>query len=432
MVAVMAVLLSAVSTEVPAQTVTPGAREILSLNFASIPVGDFPRRPDLSTQSSLEIVDRNGVHMLKAVMRSEFVITLPETLPEQFTLEFDVVAQECCGSEDLSFESTRTDPSGSSTKVTWSPSQQKVSGGGGSDFTASTPPSLQSALAGQLGHIIASIEGSTIKLYTNNVRLYTVSERRLARGQVLRVSLNGTDDNKGAVYIARFRVAEGAATTSVIAQQSAVVGSLSPAVGSTITPAGGTAPATVATQSTVIAPASAGATAVGPVLTPQSTTRSTGILNSTLPARTITLNGFSVAGTFSSLAPRTISLAGFTVTGTFASLAPRTISLTGFTASGVFSGLAPRTISLTGFDAAGVFTSLAPRSVQLTGFSVAGVFPSFAPRTVTLPGFAAAGTFPSLAARTITLPGFTTSGTFITLAPRTISLSGWTAVGVIP
>ena len=198
------------------QTVTGGARQIMALDFTAMPVGDFPKRNDLHTQSSLEIVDHNGVHMLKAGLASAFVIDLPESLPDLFTLEFDVVSQECCGSDDLSFETTKNDPNQNSAKVTWSPASQKVIGGGGSPFSATTTLS-----GGQLAHIIASIDGTTIKLWTDNVRLYTVSGYRLVRGQVLRISLNGTDDNKGAVYLARVRVAEGAATVTQIANQTA-------------------------------------------------------------------------------------------------------------------------------------------------------------------------------------------------------------------
>ena len=194
------------------QTVTGGARQIMALDFSTMPVGDFPKRNDLHTQSSLEIVDHNGVHLLKAGLASAFVIDLPENLPDQFTLEFDVVSQECCGSDDLAFETTRNDPNQNSAKVSWSPAVQRVSGGGGSPFTATTR-----LTGGQLDHVLASVEGTTIKLYTDNVRLYTVSGYRLVRGQVLRVSLNGTDEGKGAVYLARVRIAEGVATVTQIA-----------------------------------------------------------------------------------------------------------------------------------------------------------------------------------------------------------------------
>ena len=215
-IALLALLTLRLASGAPAQTVAPGTREIWQLSFGSLPVGDFPKRNDLHTQSSLEIVDHNGVHMLMAgIPASDFVIDLPENLPDTFTLELDVVSQECCGTDDLSFETAKSDPNHTSARITWSPAHQSVSGGGGSGFTATT-----TMTGGQLAHIIVSVEGSTIKAYTDNVRLYTVSGYRLARGQALRVWLNGSDEKKGAVYLARVRVAEGAATVTQIADNS--------------------------------------------------------------------------------------------------------------------------------------------------------------------------------------------------------------------
>ncbi len=213
-VAAALLLASGVTAASAQQSVSGGARQIMALDFTAMPIGDFPKRKDLSTNSSLEIVDKDGVHMLRAGFRSEFVINLPENLPDLFTLEFEVISQECCGSDDLGFETTKNDPTQSSAKVTWSPALQAVSGGGGNPnpFTATTK-----LTGGQLAHVLASVEGTTIKMYTDNDRLYTATGYRLARGQVLRVSLNGTDEKKGAVYLARVRVAEGAATVTQIA-----------------------------------------------------------------------------------------------------------------------------------------------------------------------------------------------------------------------
>jgi len=449
--AVALAVLSGATKTASAQGVTGGAREIVSLSFANTPVGEFPKQLTYRN-GSLEVVEKNGVHMLMATTPSEFLIPLPETLPDPFTVEFDVIAKESGSQADLAFGGSN-DPrlATSSVDVIWSPSTQQVTGGG-TNFRATTPPSIRDALPGQLGKVLASFDGGTLKLYTNGERLYTISDVRFARGQVLRVALGGVDE-KQAVYLARVRIAAGVATTSVVAQQSAVTGSLATTAGTTIRPAGGTPPATVATQPTVVAPASAGAIAREPVLKSQPPPGSSGVLGGTtapappppppppppasgstvtLNPRAISLSGFTATGGFSSLAPRTIALNGFAATGMFTALVPRTISLSGFTAAGTFGVLAPRTILLSGFSALGLYGSLSQRTVDLTGFTAAGIFGSLSPRILTLSGFTAAGVFPTLAPRTISLSGFTAAGTFTTLAPRTINLSGWTAVGVIP
>jgi hypothetical protein len=79
-------------------------------------------------------------------------------------------------------------------------------------------------------------------------------------------------------------------------------------------------------------------------------------------------------------------------------LAPRTITLEGFTAAGTTTAVAPRTMTLAGFTAAGTTTAVAPRTIPLTGFTAAGNTSAVAPRTITLLGFTAVGTAPAVAA----------------------------------
>src|ERR1041384_5334463 len=246
-VAAWTVVAMAIIPGVAAQgTVVPGAREILALDFANTAVGAFPKQ--LGYQSgSLEVVEKNGVHMLKASLASTFVIPLPETLPEAITLEFDLIPKESRDQRELAFGGgSDLRRSTSSTEVIWSADMQQVIGGG-QDFHAATPPSLRDALSGQLSKIIASFDGGTLKLYTNGERLYTLSDTRFARGQALRAALGGIDE-KQAVYLARVRVAAGAATV----------------------------------QQTVIAPNSRAAES-GPVVTTQSAVRNPGVLANSAP-----------------------------------------------------------------------------------------------------------------------------------------------------
>jgi hypothetical protein len=53
--------------------------------------------------------------------------------------------------------------------------------------------------------------------------------------------------------------------------------------------------------------------------------------------------------------------------------------------------LAPRTITLAGFTAAGTSTAVAPRTITLAGFTAAGTATAVAPHTITLPGWTSAG-----------------------------------------
>ena len=82
-------------------------------------------------------------------------------------------------------------------------------GGRPHTFTSDMPPDLRDALPAALTSIDVSFEGETVKLYTNGKRLFTLTERRFARGQVVRVRLGGQDPDDQAVYLAKLRVGTG-------------------------------------------------------------------------------------------------------------------------------------------------------------------------------------------------------------------------------
>ena len=201
-------------------SVAPGTREIVLLNFAKVEQSGVPAGLSL-LNGSPQLVEKNGVRMVRATGLAEFLVTLPEPLPADFTIEFDLIPKDCgCGDMDLEFDGAAGTWSGTSARVQWSPANHSVSGGGPAPFTMTTP-TLGETAPGQLTRVIASFEGNTLKLYTNGQRLYSLSNRVFARGRVLRVILGGKDEEQ-AVYLARLRVAAGAATvttTAVVASQ---------------------------------------------------------------------------------------------------------------------------------------------------------------------------------------------------------------------
>ena len=97
--------------------------------------------------------------------------------------------------------------------------------------------------------------------------------------------------------------------------------------------------------------------------------------------------------------------------------------------SSVSSSSGPRTITLAGFTAAGTATPIVPRTIALAGFTASGASTSTGPRTIALAGFTAAGTAVPIVPRTLTLSGFSATGTATPIVPRTMSLPGWTGVG---
>jgi hypothetical protein len=290
-----------------------GARTILALDFTGTPVGRFPAGLQL-LQGNLDVVDKDGRRMLRASSPSEFVVTLPEALPTNFTLEFELLPKACCNPVDLMVEGVI---SGSRSSVSaqreWHPAHFAVVGGNSQMFQMDMPAAIAATLPSTLTRVAISFEDETIKMYTNGRQLYTLGDRKFVRGRVLRISLGGQDGDKYAVYLASVRVAD-------------------------------------------LAPPAAVASA------PQSGPRSVSVM----PAQPDSSPG---PGAISS---RTIPLGGFTATGTAVAIQSRTIALRGFSASGPAGGVVSRTIALTGFTSAGSATVAGSRTIPLAGWTAAG------------------------------------------------------------
>jgi OmpA-OmpF porin, OOP family len=67
----------------------PGERVLFAEDFSRDRVGNFPQRMEF-IHGNMEVVEWQGRRWLQATSVSALAITLPETLPEKFTMEFDV------------------------------------------------------------------------------------------------------------------------------------------------------------------------------------------------------------------------------------------------------------------------------------------------------------------------------------------------------
>ncbi|HEX6943697.1 MAG TPA: OmpA family protein [Gemmatimonadaceae bacterium] len=67
----------------------PGERVLLAEDFSKDRVGNFPKRFEL-IDGNMEIVEWQGKRWLRVGSAGQFSVALPETLPERFTVEFDL------------------------------------------------------------------------------------------------------------------------------------------------------------------------------------------------------------------------------------------------------------------------------------------------------------------------------------------------------
>jgi hypothetical protein len=193
----------------------PGSRQLFALDLSGTPVGESPSSIKL-LKGNLEVVIQGGVRMLKASSASEFLVTLAQVLPADFTLEFDLIPKSCCPPPDLTFEGTPTINQGpGSAHLLWqADGYLGVVGGAQDNYETPMPDDLRATLPGVRTQVGVSFSGSTVKLYTNGRRLYTL-DRQFARGQVLRVFLGGESD-ANPVYLAGLRIATGGPLSGIV------------------------------------------------------------------------------------------------------------------------------------------------------------------------------------------------------------------------
>ena len=199
---------SAQSTTTFAGSFVPGSRTIFELDLSSATPGEVPNQIRL-LKGNVTLVQKDGKPMLQATTLTEFLIELPEVLPADFTVEFALVPKLGGANPDLTFEGTRAiNQDVASAHILWDArSALSIIGGAANDnYQSSLAEELRATLPGALTQVSVSFAGSTIKLYTNGRRMYTL-ERQFARGRVFRVFLGGQEGVEGAVHLAGLRIA---------------------------------------------------------------------------------------------------------------------------------------------------------------------------------------------------------------------------------
>lgn len=96
-------------------------------------------------------------------------------------------------------------------------------------YQSDMPADLAASTPGNLTQLVIEFNGTTIKLYTNGRRMYTL-DKQFARGRVLRVWLGG-EDTSNPMYLAGLRVLPGAVASGVIAQNPGQPGAPTPPPG---------------------------------------------------------------------------------------------------------------------------------------------------------------------------------------------------------
>lgn len=190
----------------------PGNRILFYTDFSEDKVGNFSQR--LKYQSgSMDVVERDGVRMLRATSRSQFLIPVGRQLPERFTLELDILAPATYlqGYDVVAFEGgPALDRGATSAEVNWNTSGTLIIGGGKDVSTSDVkiPEAMQPLLRGQVAHLRVLMDGAYFKFYVNERRMYNIPELQFKRDSVIRVFVRGSEEPDMAMYVTSIRVAE--------------------------------------------------------------------------------------------------------------------------------------------------------------------------------------------------------------------------------
>jgi OmpA-OmpF porin, OOP family len=187
----------------------PGQRTIFFTDFTDDQVGNFPQRMEFKT-GQLEVVEfEGGQRALKASSNSDLIIPLPETLPEKFTIEMDLINRNSRGVAANTFEleggSTFRDDK--FTQIGWGHNGFGVSGGGISMDVQAKDADVQRYTGKPVSFKVLA-DGKALKLYADEKRIANIPNANFKRDKALFLRLEARDDDKDAVYVTRIRVAE--------------------------------------------------------------------------------------------------------------------------------------------------------------------------------------------------------------------------------
>jgi outer membrane protein OmpA-like peptidoglycan-associated protein len=149
----------------------------------------------------MEVAEWENRRWLRASQRSEFFITLPKELPEQFTMEFDYFS----GANSLPLDIRFSEDSKSPT-VIFTAHRSGITGGAPRVQSWTRTPNA-AELRKTIYHCAVMADGDYVKVYQNELRTGNAPNAPLGRSNQIRIHLPGTSSNP--VMISAIRIAAG-------------------------------------------------------------------------------------------------------------------------------------------------------------------------------------------------------------------------------
>ena len=177
----------------------PGDRIIFADDFSKDEVGDFPRRFEFRS-GQMEIVEWNEGRWLRAA-QGKFLIPLPETLPERFTLEFDLTGN----GNAMTITLDGKNESETAGTIDFGEYFGRLRSG---EIDANGEFGAGVKTEDRVVHIAISVDGQHVKAYANEKRVFNAPNAQLGRASKIYVNMNGWSAEQPRM-IANVRIAAG-------------------------------------------------------------------------------------------------------------------------------------------------------------------------------------------------------------------------------
>jgi OmpA-OmpF porin, OOP family len=180
----------------------PGDRVLYADDFARDQVGDFPRRLEF-VAGNMETAEWGGGRWLRGTSwPSTFEIPLPESLPQRFTVEMEVVPGR--GGQHLELHFAERAEHHVSARYFQGKASAGISRANGAVAVGNTTDDVA---VGTPFLLRVMGDGAYVKVYANGVRVANVPNSSIGRSNRIRVELPGGDDTPG--FVRNIRVAAG-------------------------------------------------------------------------------------------------------------------------------------------------------------------------------------------------------------------------------
>ena len=182
----------------------PGDKVLFFDDFADDNVGDLPKHEDLN-HGNATVVQDNGAKYLRTANGTSFIITLPQALPQRFTIEADYHNGGGNGGGALEF---RIGKDHAVTVGCHLPEEEAfITGDGPNGHKDSRATSGQKDAA--VGHCRFMFDSGYVKAYIENQRLAQANGLSFDHGNQIRVEVPGGNEKTGASLVTNIRIAEG-------------------------------------------------------------------------------------------------------------------------------------------------------------------------------------------------------------------------------